>query len=155
MNFIKADANCSRAIYELVQKTIKEIYPKYYPKDVVHFFCRLHSEEAILRDILNGRLWMLLNDENVLVGTGSCEGNHITRVYVLPEYQGNGCGTFILKKLEENIKKCYSEACLDASFPAAVFYERRGYKTTRHINYAVESGAVLVYEIMEKQLVFL
>ena len=29
-----------------------------------------------------------------MVGTGSRDGNHITRVYVLPEFQGKGYGSF-------------------------------------------------------------
>lgn len=152
MRYIKADMTFCKAIYDLVQKTIKEIYPKYYPKQVVDFFCALHSINAIKSDIENGNLWALFTDENILAATGSCEKNHITRVYVLPEYQGKGYGTYIIKRLEENIKEGYSKACLDASLPAVSFYERLGYKTVVHINYKVDNGAVLVYEEMQKNL---
>ena len=37
------------AVYDLVQYTIKKVYPKYYPAEVVVFFCELHSKEAIKR----------------------------------------------------------------------------------------------------------
>ena len=40
-----------QAVYDLVQHTIKKVYPKYYPAEVVVFFCELHSKEAIKRDI--------------------------------------------------------------------------------------------------------
>ena len=32
-----------QAVYDIVQHTIKTIYPKYYPMEVVDFFCEHHS----------------------------------------------------------------------------------------------------------------
>ena len=43
-----------QAVYNVVQHTIKTIYPKYYPMEVVDFFCQHHSEDAIANDIKNG-----------------------------------------------------------------------------------------------------
>lgn len=40
-----------QAVYNVVQHTIKTIYPKYYPMEVVDFFCGHHSEDAIEKDI--------------------------------------------------------------------------------------------------------
>lgn len=37
-----------QAVYDVVQQTIKTIYPKYYPMEVVDFFCQHHSRDAIL-----------------------------------------------------------------------------------------------------------
>ena len=36
-----------QAVYNVVQHTIKTIYPQYYPMEVVDFFCGHHSEDAI------------------------------------------------------------------------------------------------------------
>lgn len=41
-------------VYNVVQHTIKTIYPKYYPMEVVDFFCGHHSKASIERDIKNG-----------------------------------------------------------------------------------------------------
>ena len=73
-------------IYEVVQHTIKTVYPKYYPKEVVDFFSTLHSKEVIAKDIENGCVGVL-KQEGRIVATGCFVENHITRVYVLPEYQ--------------------------------------------------------------------
>ena len=43
-----------QAVYDVVQHTIRTIYPKYYPAEVVDFFCEHHSKAAILNDIKNG-----------------------------------------------------------------------------------------------------
>ena len=51
MEYKKATLQESESIYKLVQDTIKIVYPKYYPKEVVDFFCEHHSLENILRDI--------------------------------------------------------------------------------------------------------
>lgn len=54
--------------------------------------------------------------------------------------------------LEDEIAKKYDKSCLDASLPACIIYEHRGYKTIRHDKWKCENGVVLVYEIMEKKL---
>lgn len=81
-----------QAVYDVVQCTIKTIYPKYYPLEVVDFFCEHHSKDAIAKDIENGYVGILKIDGKI-VATGCFVQNHITRVYVLPEYQKKGYGT--------------------------------------------------------------
>lgn len=138
-------------IYDVVQCTIQTIYPRYYPAEVVAFFCGLHSKEAIAKDIGNGSVGILKADGKI-VATGCFEGNHITRVYVLPEYQKRGLGTRIMKTLETRIGENYDSVYLDASLPAAALYEKLGFHTVKHERYPVGNEVVLVYEIMEKKL---
>ena len=151
MEYKKATLQESESIYEMVQTTIKTVYPKYYPKEVVDFFCEHHSLENILRDIENGVVGVLIDNDR-MVGTGCYQDNHITRVYVLPEFQGRGYGSFIMEQLEDIIAVEYDKVFLDASLPASHLYEKRGYQTIRHDRWDVENGVVLVYEIMEKEL---
>lgn len=138
-------------VYNVVQYTIKTIYPKYYPAEVVDFFCEHHNRAAILKDIENGFVSILKANDKI-VATGCFVENHITRVYVLPEYQKKGYGTFIMKNIEAQIAEKYDKAYLDASLAAAIFYERLGFSTVKHEKYPVENDVVLVYEIMEKGL---
>lgn len=151
MTYELADKQELSNIYEVVQHTIKIIYPKYYPAEVVKFFCELHSQDAISKDIAKGNLYVLKEDGRV-IGTGSFNKAHITRVYVLPECQKRGYGTFIIKNIEAEIAKDYDKAYLDASLPAVTLYEKLGFHTVRHERYPVENGVVLVYEVMEKVL---
>lgn len=151
MEYIEAKEENLDFVFEIVQNTVKTIYPKYYPKEVVDFFCELHSRENIAKDIESGKAGILLVDEQI-VGTGSHDGNHITRVYVLPEFQGKGYGSFIMQCLEDEISGKCDKVLLDASLPASQLYERRGYRTIRHEKWFVENDVVLVYEVMEKEL---
>lgn len=140
-----------QTIYDVVQQTIKTIYPKYYPQEVVDFFCEYHSIEAISKDIKNGDVSVLKIDGNI-VATGCFVNDHITRVYVLPEFQKKGYGTFIIKNIEEKISAKYDKAYLDASLPAAALYEKLGFATIKHDRHLVENGVILAYEVMEKEL---
>lgn len=140
-----------QTVYDVVHHTIKTIYPKYYLKEVVDFFCEHHSKEAIEKDIEKGYVGTLkVNDE--IVATGCFVDNHITRVYVLPKHQKKGYGTFIIKQIEAKIRENYDRAYLDASLPAAQLYEKLGYYTTRHERYPLENEVILAYEVMEKKL---
>ena len=86
-----------------------------------------------------------------MIGTGSHTDNHITRVYVLPEYQGQGYGSKIMDELERDIFSGYDDCELDASLPACIFYENRGYKTVRHVKYDIGDEKFMIYEIMRKE----
>lgn len=117
-----------QTVYDIVQHTIKTIYPKYYPVEVVDFFCEYHSIDAIKRDIEKGYVSVLKIAGNI-VATGCFVDNHITRVYVLLEYQKKGYGTFIIKNIEAKISEKYDKAYLNASLLAAALYEKLGFST--------------------------
>ncbi len=153
MKYIIATADMADKIYNVLQTTIKTIYPKYYPGEVTDFFCQLHRKEHILEGMASGNMGVLM-DGNVIVGTGCFDGNHITGVYVLPKYQKQGCGSQIMDCLEDEIAKKHDVSILDASLSAVCLYEHRGYKTVGHGIYQLENDVRLVYEIMEKKLNF-
>ncbi len=94
----------------------------------------------------------VLMDGSGIIGTGCYDGNHITGVYVLPDYQKQGCGSKIMDCLEVEISKKHDTVLLDASLPAVCLYEHRGYKTVGHGIYELQNDVKLVYEIMEKKL---
>lgn len=151
MKYAMAKKENTDPIYQLVQNTIKTIYPKYYPLEIVEFFCRLHSKENIAADIENGYVRVLFTD-NCLVGTGSCVDNHILRLFVDPNFQGNGYGSYIMQCLEKEISINNNTVYLDASLAATRFYEHKGYKTVKHEELSADNNTILIYEIMEKHL---
>lgn len=51
MEYIKATSDMDESIYNILHTTIKTIYPKFYPKEVVDFFCNHHIKELILEEI--------------------------------------------------------------------------------------------------------
>ncbi len=151
MEFFMAKKQNAEQVYNLVQKTIREVYPQYYLKEIVDMFCGFHSRENILNDIEAGNTYILSEKEEI-IGTGTKNENHITRVYVLPEFQRKGYGTFIMGELEGKIKEKYDYADIDASLPACRLYAELGYQTVDHGSWECKNGVIQVYEIMKKQL---
>lgn len=151
MEFLLARKQDAEQVYELVQETIRTVYPKYYLKEIVDMFCEFHSKENILKDMEAGNTY-ILSENNEIIGTGTKKENHITRVYVLPGFQRKGYGSFIMGKLEEKIKEQYDSAEIDASLPACNLYARLGYQTVDHGIWECKNGVIQVYEIMKKQL---
>ena len=151
MEYLTATVEMADAIHNILHTTIRTIYPKYYPEEVADFFCRHHSREHILEGIASGNMGVLM-DGSGIIGTGCYDGNHITGVYVLPDYQKQGCGSKIMDYLEMVISKKHDTVLLDASLSAVCLYEHRGYKTVGHGIYELPNDVKLVYEIMEKKL---
>ena len=151
MEFMLAKKENLEQVYGLVQETIHSVYPKYYLPEIVEMFSEYHSREHVLQDILARNTYILLQG-GTIVGTGTKQENHITRVYVLPKFQGKGYGTYIMNQLEELIKKQYNRINIDASLPACRLYARLGYATVDHGIWECKNGVIQVYEIMEKEV---
>lgn len=54
MKYRKATESDALSIYNLVQNTIRAVYPLYYPQGVVDFFSTHHSIDNVIRDVKNG-----------------------------------------------------------------------------------------------------
>jgi len=152
MKFLEAKIEDLQIVQNIVWETIKYIYPKYYPEEVVEFFINHHSTENIKKDILDKKTW-LLKVEDKFVGTGSLDSNNICRVFVLQQYQKEGYGSLIMDFLEEKVSLEYDKAIIDASLAAFSIYIKRGYISVANHRISVKNGRVLFYEVMEKELV--
>ena len=149
MEYTKATNDDMEEVYNFVQNTIQEVYPRYYPDEVVRFFMQQQCWENLERDMEEDRIYMLLDGEHV-IGVGSFEGNHITRIFVRTDYQRHGVGSLIMQRLEDRISREYESVHLESTMPAVIMFEKRGYRTVRHEKWTVRNGAVLVYPVMEK-----
>lgn len=68
-------------IYDIVYTTINEIYPKYYPEDVVTFFINHHSLDNI-RNALDDEIVLIIKVTDKNIGTGAILGNEIRRMFI-------------------------------------------------------------------------
>ena len=139
----------SDKITELVRKTIKAVYPKYYPTGAVEFFLAHHKPEKIASDIEAGKVYVIEQD-GIIVGTVTIDGNDIARLFVEPSKQGKSYGGKLLD-FAENMIFGYSETIrLDSSLPAKSIYIKRGYKEKEYCKILTDNGDYLCYDIMEK-----
>lgn len=136
-------------VEEIVEKTIKAIYPHYYPFGAVRFFLELHKEERIREAADREDIYLAAVQEKI-VGTGSIRGNEICRLFILPEYQKKGYGSRLMDLLEDKVFRKYQAVHIDASFPAEGMYLKRGYRIKTYEKIETEGGDYLCYHTMEK-----
>ena len=146
---VLTDLNTVKNILEL---TISEVYPHYYPKGAVDFFLAHHSEESILNDIKKDRVFLCLDGSQNIIGTVTIKDNEICRLFVLPAYQGKGFGTEMLDFAERIVYEQYSKVVLDASLPAKQIYLKRGYRDVKFNIITAGGGDFLCYDVMEKKI---
>ncbi len=147
MEFTLADS--SGLVAEIVEQTIKSVYPHYYPFGAVQFFLDLHRKQKIETAMCAESIY-LASIKGVVVGTGSIRGNEICRFFILPEYQGKGYGSRFMDLLEEKVFQSYPNVNIAASFPAESMYLKRGYHIVSYEKIETESGDFLCYHSMEK-----
>jgi GNAT superfamily N-acetyltransferase len=134
-------------IRKITRFTIKSIYPRYYPAGAVEFFQEHHSDEYIVTDISDGRVYGLYEGREP-VGTVTISDNNITRLFVLPEYQHKGYGNELLNFAEKKILEMYEYVQIYASFPAKRIYLKRGYKEIEYNIIESDNGDFLCYDVM-------
>jgi len=154
---IKINAYCDKYfdnIYDVIHKTIEEIYPKYYSREAVDFFHNHHSKENMEKQ-LPDEYTLVVFENDIIIGTGTLAGNEIKRFFILPEYQGKGYGKILLEELEKNINcEKYDKLILDASLGAFKFYVRSGYEYKQYKIIDLPEGNSLCYLEMEKRIIW-
>ena len=115
-------AECPVKVAEIVEKTIRAVYPHYYPSGAVQFFLDLHNERRI-REALAREDIYFAEVQGEIVGTGSIRGNEICRLFILPEYQAKGYGNRLMDLLEDMVFRKYQAVHIDCVFPAKYVFE--------------------------------
>ena len=121
MNILNAREAHINIVKNITYQTIKIIYPQYYTSGVIHFFINYHKEENIITDIKLRRVFLIIND-NFPVGTVTIKENEICRLFVLPEFQGEGFGKYLMDFAENKIWEKYNSIQLDSSLAAQNMY---------------------------------
>ena len=98
------------------------------------------------------RVFLCSNSEHTIVGTVTLKENEICRLFVLPQYQGNGYGKELLDFAEAEIAKQFNEIILAASLSAKAIYLKRGYKEAAYHTIKADNNDYLCYDIMKKQI---
>lgn len=149
MNIELATKSQLNNIKNIVDTTIKEIYPLYYPLGAVDFFIQHHSNDKIISDIEKNLVYIMKLD-NLSIGTVTIEENHINRFFILPRYQSRGYGSILFKFTEDTIFKNHDSIVLDTSLPSKSFYLKRGYYEVEYQKILTPNGDYLCYDIMSK-----
>ncbi|MBC8571075.1 GNAT family N-acetyltransferase [Zongyangia hominis] len=141
-----------KLVWEIVERSVRGSYAECYGEEVIGMFLEHHSVYSIQEELMRHTV-LLLYDGGVPVGTGCLQGEEIKQIYILPDRQGKGYGSLLLRALEEEAaRQGLSKVVLDASIPGRPLYQRRGYREVSHEQIVGEKGSVLDYWRMEKEL---
>ena len=93
IKILLAEQNSFDEVKKITQHTIREIYPKYYPSGAVQFFCEHHCDENIMKDILDGKVY-LLQSGSQFFATVTVNNNNINStknflIIILPNIENN------------------------------------------------------------------
>lgn len=150
MDIYKAERSDLETVKKISHSAINAVYPHYYPVGAVEFFLAHHCDENILKDIDKGRVYLLRDDKGCNVGTVTVADNEMTRLFVLPEYQGKGLGSILIGFAEQRIAEDHDMIMLDASLPAKAIYIKKGYSFVSYHSIDCSNGDKLCYDEMIK-----
>lgn len=150
MKIAKAKIEDAEKVKCISHETINAVYPRYYPQGAVDFFLAHHSISHISKDIGEGCVW-LIYDEEKAVGTVTVNGNEINRLFVLPEYQGKGFGRELMRFAESIVFDRWDTSELSASLPAKAMYMKNGYEFSEYNIIDCNNGDKLCYDYMIKR----
>ena len=119
--------NDRKVIIELQKKTIYKSNSEDYSDREIKKLVEMSNEGIIFR---RGVINFKAIRDNELVGIASIsESGIIASIFVLPEHQGQSCGTLLLSAIEEEAKNSgISHIWLTSSITARHFFEKSGYK---------------------------
>ena len=109
----------------LIRRTIRETYAKYYPEEAVRYFLELYGEEAVRKDVSEGKTYAVRVGGKT-AAAGMLDWDRIRCVFVLPEYRESGIGALLTDFLEKKIVKDCGAVWTEAPLPDAAFFAGRG-----------------------------
>ncbi len=137
-------------VLEITHRTIRAIYPNYYPAGAVEFFINHHSSQKIKSDIDENMVYVL-EENGTVICTVTVKENHINRLFVLPTFQGKGYGRSLMDFAEKLVFETYETVRTDASLSAKGMYLKRGYSEVEYHTIKTDNGNFLCYDVMEKK----
>jgi len=149
MEIIKADETQLEDVYRITQSSIRESYAHYYPESVVEFIAAFHHKDRIKEDLKKGAILLLKTDDGIFAATGTAVNEEISRLFVLPDRQGQGFGTALMDRLEEIVFAGHDKIQLDASLSAKAMYLKRGYREKSYEVQPIGNGDFVCYSVME------
>ena len=137
----------------LIHSTVKQCYPICYAPEVVSFFLDYHSTDELLRKAKEGTILVAFKN-SLLVATGYLVNKELGGVYIHSEYQKQGIGRKMVKKLLQVAKERKLDSIWLDSTPFAVeLYKQFGFHVAEEKVMYVEGNVPLAYYYMEKEIV--
>ena len=153
MHVRKARVEEAQAIIDLHVDTVRRVNSRdYSPQQIDAWLGRRRVEvtEAMIRD---GQYYVCVDEAGHLLGMGNIKGDELFALYVSADHQGEGIGSLILRRIEEDALGdgiCRIKA--DSTVTAEGFYRRCGYVVFERKVLKIARGQTLEVVAMVKEL---
>lgn len=151
MPFRKAEIEDFDVIKKIVIDTINEIFPLFYPKNIVAYYLDLNTDEILKEQINLGNFYLYIVDEEA-IAAASINVNHIEKFYVLRKYQNKGYGNKFMDYLESQVSKNYDSVTSIVTSSSYGMHDRRGYKIIENKKIRLKTGEILAFQLAKKEL---
>jgi len=116
---------------QLMQKTVIESNSNDYSKKAVQCLVNEYTPERLIKDSKRMNIFVA-SEKSKLLGTISLVGDRISRMFVLPVFQGKKIGSKLIRHVEAFAKKEGKTILrVRSSLTAYGFYQKLGYQKTR------------------------
>jgi putative acetyltransferase len=140
-------------VLQLFYETVHTVNRRDYSKEQVEMWAPSSPDVKRWADSLNTNITYVAELNSQIVGFGNITSNgHLDKLYTHKNFQGQGIGSCILHKLEEEARKLgVQEIRLEASITAKPFFEQHGYTSLRSQEKKHSSGLVFLNYVMRKK----
>lgn len=152
MAFYKATMADLNTVVELVQGIIGKQYKEYYNPETVEFLKKQYAKIKV-REIINNDMVVIQTEADYPMAVGALSYDVISALYVHPEYQRQGCGERLLRKLEEMARDNGQSSLRVVTHASGKdFFEHEGYELIADKEIPMEDGKTYICCEMEKTL---
>lgn len=152
MAFYKATMEDLNTVVEMIQDIIEKQYPEHYDSDAVEFLKKQYSRVNV-REIINNDMVVIQTEMDFPMGVGSLSYDVIHAMFIHPEYQHQGSGDRLLKKLEEMARDNGQHSVrVETPVTGKGFFEHEGYEAVGKKVIPMEDGRKITFDVMEKEI---
>lgn len=163
MNIVFAEEKQIPIIRQIALDTWPDTFGNILSKKQIEYMLEwMYSLDSIKQQIQNGHVFVLIKNKAAYLGYASFEFNYknenktkIHKLYVLPNNQGKGLGSFLMNFIgQKALEKQNSALILNVNrFNKSVqYYHKIGFKTVKQENIDIGNGFVMEDFVMEKNL---
>lgn len=151
----------------IIQDLAYKIWPSTYGEilskiQLDYMLDKFYNLNYLQNQLENGQHFILISNENVIVGFASYEFNFensnktkVHKIYVLPEIQGKGVGKILMDFIKNKaVEKTNSGLLLNVNRfnKAIIFYEKYGFTNVSLIDIEIGNGYLMQDYILELNL---
>lgn len=152
MRIREAEVKDSEEITKLHKRTVKEINGRDYQEETIKEWIENITKENTEKEIEQTNFYIAEEQGRIIGFVNFNEERTIYQIYVSPDHLDKGIGTKLLEKAEKEAReKGIKKIKGNSTLTAQKFFQKKGYKLKREIEYPLNNHTVKMKRI-EKTL---